>query len=142
MDPRVYEAGSFDKLAATFGRVRKTVTFEIVALDDDTILRIFPLRGGLSSCCIAFVDSFSRQTPVLLSSRKFGLRKRESNFLPLLLAGLTNVKMAANLFLAESTVADHIKSSIRKTNAKRRSDAIARICNFGDEDGIMNATSA
>lgn len=129
-------------LTETFKAARLSVKPVIEAIDDDTVFRIVPLGGALSGCCSVFVDSFDRRGSLMSAARKFGLTKREMQFIPLLLQGLTTAEMAAALFLAESTVGDHIKSIMRKTMAKKRAEVISRVYSLQNEDPDDLVTSA
>ena len=59
---------------------------------------------------------------------------REKQVLELLLAGLTNGEIAAQLFLSESTVKSHLASSFRKLGVSSRAEA-AR-CVLAPESGL------
>ena len=59
---------------------------------------------------------------------------REKQVLELLLAGLTNGEIAAQLFLSESTVKSHLASSFRKLGVSSRAEA-AR-CVLASESGL------
>lgn len=120
------------RLAAAFKTARQTGQDVIEAFDDDTIFRIVPLGGAMHGCCQVFVDSFDRSASFMAAAKEHGLTRREAEILPLILGGMTNGEMAQKLFIAESTVADHMKSILRKTNAKKRSEVIARLYNFAD----------
>jgi DNA-binding NarL/FixJ family response regulator len=57
---------------------------------------------------------------------------RERQVLALLVAGLTNEEIAAQMYLAESTVKRHLTSAFRRLGAHSRRDAVAQILT-GDE---------
>ena len=59
---------------------------------------------------------------------------REKQVLELLLAGLTNGEIAAELFLSESTVKSHLASSFRKLGVSSRTEA-AR-CVLAPDSGV------
>jgi DNA-binding NarL/FixJ family response regulator len=52
---------------------------------------------------------------------------REKQILTLVVAGLTNSQIAAELFLAESTVKSHLSSAFSKLGVSSRSEAVAMI---------------
>jgi DNA-binding NarL/FixJ family response regulator len=57
---------------------------------------------------------------------------RERQVLALVVAGLTNEEIAAQLYVAPSTVKHHLTSAFRRLGARSRRDAVAQILN-GDE---------
>jgi DNA-binding CsgD family transcriptional regulator len=63
--------------------------------------------------------------PIILLA--YGLSQREENVVQLLLHGLSNEEIAADLKLSTHTVKDHIKSIFRKVGAASRAEVAARI---------------
>ena len=59
--------------------------------------------------------------------RPRALTTREKQILMLVVAGLTNSQIAAELFLAESTVKSHLSSAFGKLGVSSRSEAVAMI---------------
>lgn len=55
---------------------------------------------------------------------RFGLTERESEVLGAMAEGLSNEKIAEALFISEGTVKTHVKSILRKLNAKDRTQAV------------------
>ena len=102
--------------------------FEV--LDEETVLRIVPLSGRLTGCVSVFVDVFSRRGSVFEAAKKFGLTRRESDVLGLILRAKTNAEIAETLCLAESTVGDHAKSLMRKMSASKRVEIVSRVFNL------------
>jgi DNA-binding NarL/FixJ family response regulator len=90
------------------------------AFDNDTVLRIVPLGAKLFGCVAIFIDAFSRRGSVFEAAKLYGLTKRESEVLQLLIRGNTNPEIANELCVAESTAGDHIKSLMRKTKSTKR----------------------
>lgn len=126
-------------LADLFKEVRQSTASVVEAIDDETVFRIVPLGSALAGCCEVFIDSFDRRGWAMVAAQQFGLTKREMQFIPMLLQGLTSAEMAAALYIAESTVSDHMKSIMRKTKAKKRAEVISRIYSLvtDDEDGAV-----
>lgn len=65
----------------------------------------------------------TRSSDIVSRSR---LSAREVEIISLIVAGNSNVRIAAQLFLAEKTVKNHISSIYGKLGAVSRSDAISR----------------
>jgi DNA-binding NarL/FixJ family response regulator len=56
--------------------------------------------------------------------KKYGLTQREHDVLVKMSEGLSNLEIAARLFLSESTVKTHVSNVLFKLDAKRRTEAI------------------
>jgi DNA-binding CsgD family transcriptional regulator len=98
--------------------------------NDETVLRIVPLTGALFGSVIIFVDTFSHRGSIFETAKTFGLTKRESETLQLLVRGKTNADLAELLCVAESTIGDHVKSVMRKLNVSKRGELVSRIFNL------------
>ena len=106
-------------------RTTNTVLFE--AYDDETVLRIVPLDTQLFGCVAIFVDVFGHRGSVFEAAKKYGLTKRESQVLALMVRATTQADIAAQLCVAESTVGDHIKSIMRKMDTSKRIEIISKV---------------
>jgi len=66
-----------------------------------------------------------------LFARSFGLSARESEVLSLLGVGLDSKEIAAQLFLSDHTINDHVKAVLAKTGARIRQVLISRALGAG-----------
>lgn len=114
---------------------RATGSPNVIAYDNDTVLRIVPLNDVMAGCVAIFVDNFSKRGSVFEAAKRFGLTKRESEVLQLVLSARTNNDIADVLGLAESTVSDHLKSIMRKTNVSKRVELVSKVFN-ADHDSV------
>ena len=78
----------------------------------------------VEAVCAGQVSAPSEQRQAL---RARALTAREKQVLMLVVAGLTNPQIAAELFLAESTVKSHLSSAFGKLGVSSRSEAVALI---------------
>lgn len=108
-------------------RTHKATVFHVH--DNDSVLRIVPLNASLAGCVAIFIESFARRGSIFEAAKTFGLTKRESEVLPLLVRGKTNAEIADALCVAESTVGDYVKSILRKAGTSKRVELISRIFN-------------
>jgi DNA-binding CsgD family transcriptional regulator len=99
------------------------------AYDDETVVRIVPLGPNMFGCVAIFVEVFSHRGSIFEATKTFGLTRRESEVLQLLLAGKTTTQIADALSVAESTAADHTGSIMRKAGVSRRAELICKIFN-------------
>ena len=97
------------------------------AYDDETILRIVPLDGHLFACVAIFVDTFGRRGSIFRAAKQFGLTKRESEVLQMLIQVKSSSEIAESLGVAESTVSDHVKSIMRKLGTSKRAALVSKV---------------
>lgn len=113
--------------------VRETIhssTPNLSAFDDETVLRIVPLGEELAGCAAIFVDAYSHRGSVFEAAKAFGLTKRETQVLRLIITGKSSLQMAKMLFVAESTVSDHVKSVMRKMMVSKRVEILSKLFNL------------
>ena len=82
------------------------------------------LGAVVEAVCAGQVSAPNEQRRAL---RARALTAREKQVLMLVAAGLTNSQIAAELFLAESTVKSHLSSAFGKLGVSSRSEAAAVI---------------
>jgi DNA-binding CsgD family transcriptional regulator len=104
--------------------------------DDETVLRIVPLSNHLFGCVAIFVDTYGHRGSVFEAAKRFGLTKREAEVLQMVIYGKSNSEIAELLFIAESTVADHTKSLMRKLAASNRVELVAKVYKLEQGDDI------
>ncbi len=115
------------ELAARCRESRASETILVEAYDDETVLRIVPLAGRFFDCVAIFIDAFGRRGSVAEAAKRFGLTKRESEVVPLILRGCTNAEIANMLCVAESTISDHVKNIMRKMDTSKRIEIIGKV---------------
>jgi DNA-binding NarL/FixJ family response regulator len=101
---------------------------KLVHADIDGLVHESELERGL----LATVDAVQARQLCVPASMHGALAKpvfshREKQVLALLVAGLTNAEIAAQLFLSESTVKSHLASSFRKLGVSSRADAARQV---------------
>jgi DNA-binding CsgD family transcriptional regulator len=88
-----------------------------------------PLRAEIEAIARrARIDLEGQRQPADLASKPevpFGLTTRELEVLELLVAGLTNREIAADLFVAPKTVSAHVEHILNKLGVSRRMEAAA-----------------
>jgi len=68
---------------------------------------------------------FSLFPSVAVASQKFSITSREADILGLLTEGMSNLEIAARLFVAEQTVKFHLTNIYRKLHVNNRTKAVA-----------------
>jgi DNA-binding NarL/FixJ family response regulator len=87
---------------------------------------MFVLFGYVMSRLVRRKDPESPQSFILNEKKQWelGISKRELQVLDRLSQGMSNLEIAENLFISESTVKTHVSNILLKLNAKRRTEAI------------------
>ncbi len=92
------------------------------------MLRVVPLTGELDGYVAAFLEDIgARSNSLALASKRFKLTNRESEVLGFILKGYSSPRIAADLFISEGTVGDHVKNILRKAGTKSRSELLVRV---------------
>jgi DNA-binding CsgD family transcriptional regulator len=98
-------------------------------VDEDTLLRIVPLDSSGAACVGVLVERFGSRGPLVSAAKTYRLTKREMEILNFVFQGMSNSEIAEALYIAHSTVADHIKSLMRKTQTTKRVHLISKLMN-------------
>lgn len=91
------------------------------------VVRTQPLSGRAGEFVGVRIDRFRPPNSLTAASARFGISPREVQVLALLLDGDHLDQIAHFLHITSSTVQDHIKSMLDKTESRNRSELIARI---------------
>jgi DNA-binding CsgD family transcriptional regulator len=86
-----------------------------------------PLFGATEMGIGVLVQRFRTRSPLRTAVQRFSVSPRETQVLALLLNGDTLNEIAAALHITSSTVQDHIKSLMQRTETHGRAEMIARI---------------
>lgn len=102
-------------------------------IDDTTLVRIVPLAGEYQQYTAVFVERVGDRGSTRSAATRYRLTRRETEVLGLVVRSHTTAQIADALCITQATVADHIKSLMRKTKCSRRSELIARVYNLDHE---------
>jgi DNA-binding CsgD family transcriptional regulator len=87
-----------------------------------------------------WLETLGARHMIRSATTKFRISVREREVLSLLFDGHSIADIARHLFIAESTVADHVKRVITKTGARNRVEMAAKILGWpSDRDGFSAA---
>jgi DNA-binding CsgD family transcriptional regulator len=125
----VADAGPEFKLLVT--NCHKLHEPAIHVVDEDTLLRIMPLETADAPCVGIQVERF-RRSSFVSAAKACRLTKRETEILQLVVEGASNAQIAEALFIAQSTVADHVKSVMHKTQTTKRTRLISEFARGGE----------
>ena len=90
-------------------------------------LRTQPLAGTGGPFIGVLIETVPHRNSLARAAARFEISPRESEVLALLLDGSSLAQIAATLHITSSTVQDHLKSLLYKTNAQNRSEMIAKV---------------
>jgi DNA-binding CsgD family transcriptional regulator len=102
-------------------------------IDEDVILRIAPLESHGAECAVIMIESFGHRGSLAKAAKAYRLTKRELEILGFVIQGMSNAEIADRLFIAHSTVADHLKSLLRKTQSTKRIHLLSKL-GYGEPD--------
>jgi DNA-binding CsgD family transcriptional regulator len=91
------------------------------------VVRTQPMSGPAGLFIGVHVDRFQPANSLTGVAARFHISPREVQVLALLLDGNHLDQIAKQLFITSSTVQDHIKSMLDKTDSRNRSELIARV---------------
>ena len=143
LGPRVYVLDESGELA--LGDSRGVLPDELLALvrraipsaptllklnihGDVHLVRVLPLEGQEGKQQYAVVIELRRsREPVLEAFDRYRLSPREVEVLSLIIQGAPNRTIAETLYIAETTVQNHVRNLCDKVGARRRGDLLARV---------------
>lgn len=124
-------------LSPAVDRVVRQVTAESKGADvlalvpPSLILRIVELDGPAGLHYGIFAEAYQSRDSMREAARRYTISRRELEVLTLLVQGAATSEIAAQLHIAETTVQDHIKSIAAKTNARSRTEIVAKVLGPG-----------
>jgi DNA-binding CsgD family transcriptional regulator len=98
-----------------------------VRIDDASHVRIVPVSGAWTEAYALFVERAGDRGSLRVAAGKYGLTVREVDVLGLIVMHRSNAQIALELCIAESTVADHVRSLFRKMHCSRRTELFAAL---------------
>jgi DNA-binding NarL/FixJ family response regulator len=85
------------------------------------------MESSTVDCAAIVVESFGHRGALTHATSFYKLTKREVEILALVVQGLSNAEIAESLYVAHSTVADHLKNVMRKTHTTKRIQLLSKI---------------
>lgn len=104
------------------------------------VVRTQPMSGPPGLFIGVHVDRYQPPNSLTGAAARFHITPREVQVLALLLDGNHLDEIAQRLYITSSTVQDHIKSMLDKTDSRNRSELIARVLGW-ESSPITHATS-
>jgi DNA-binding NarL/FixJ family response regulator len=91
------------------------------------LIRLVRLLGEGRPCYALFIETLATRSPIDAACTRYALSERERDVLPHLLRGTSTAEIAAELMIAESTVATHVRNIGAKMNASKRKEIVATV---------------
>jgi DNA-binding CsgD family transcriptional regulator len=99
-------------------------------------VRALPMNGSAGSFIGVRIERVPQQNSLADAATRYRLTPREVQVLALLFDGSHLDEISRSLHITSSTVQDHIKSTIRKTGSRNRSELIAHILGWEFEPSV------
>ena len=109
-------------------------------LDAVTTLRIQSLNPSPEPNCVVFIEPISCRISIDEAADRYGLTKRESELLLLIIGSRTTPEIASGLSISPGTVGDHVGNILRKTGTRRRSELVARVLHLEHDSAFIEGT--
>ncbi len=103
------------------------------------VVRTQPMSGPAGLFIGVRIDRFQQPNSLTDAATRFHISPREVQVLALLLDGNHLDQIAKQLHITSSTVQDHIKSMLDKTESRNRSELIARVLGWESTPGARQA---
>jgi DNA-binding NarL/FixJ family response regulator len=108
--------------------------------DNDFVLRLIPLTGGDIPIVGIQIETYRRHTSYADAAKTYRITKREMEILQLVLTGASNAQIAQALYIAPSTVADHVKSLMKKTKTTKRTALMSKFSKDSDDNRLSGGS--
>jgi DNA-binding CsgD family transcriptional regulator len=126
-----------DRMPASLERIvrdlihrARNVLESVLAMDGDTVVRIIkPYTENPELTCV-IIEKLRTRNPLGEAVERHGMTNRQAEVLKLLMQGAPNTDIASQLHIAPTTVEDHIRNIAAKTDARSRSQIVARVLGF------------
>lgn len=116
---------------------RESCTTQMVVPIPKLVVRAIPMSNNGPVHLIVLIELLHVRYTLASAQRDFHLSDREVQVLQLLFEGHRVNEIANQLFLAESTVQDHIKHAITKTGSANRVEMTAKILGWSNRDHTL-----
>jgi DNA-binding CsgD family transcriptional regulator len=103
------------------------------------VVRTRPMSGPAGLFIGVRIDRFRPPNSLTGAAERFHISPREVQVLALLLDGNHLEEIATRLHIASSTVQDHIRSMLEKTQSRNRSELIARALGWDSTPSVHEA---
>jgi DNA-binding CsgD family transcriptional regulator len=100
-----------------------------VVLTGGLVLRIVPLAGNGGAYASVLVEPQARREHLQRAVGRYGLTRRESEVLGCIMDGSNPADIADSLAISPATLKDHLKSLLKKVDARSRSEMLVKIFN-------------
>jgi DNA-binding CsgD family transcriptional regulator len=119
-----------DELRSILQRSEKPESEHVLGPVAGSFFRILPLSGSFGTFYAICFENEARREDMKEAAARFSLSPRELEVLDRVLQGMKATEIAQDLHIAETTVFDHFKRISQKTNARNRTNMVAKILNW------------
>ncbi|MGH7736985.1 MAG: helix-turn-helix domain-containing protein [Candidatus Tyrphobacter sp.] len=105
----------------------------------ELIVRVVPLERGRHYAIALVLEPFQGRSPLADAVRRFRLTNRELEVIALLFSGLGTPGVAKRLSISATTVNDHVKRLLAKTNCVNRTEMAATLLGWRGPERLDDA---
>jgi DNA-binding NarL/FixJ family response regulator len=98
----------------------------VTALVSGYLLHMKQLRGREQYYLVS-IERVARRDHIAQATRRYGLSRRETEVLSLILCGDRANDIAVELGISPTTVNDHLANLLRKTDSRNRSEMLSKV---------------
>jgi DNA-binding CsgD family transcriptional regulator len=102
------------------------------------VVRTHPMSGATGLFIGVRIDKFKPANSLARAASRFRISPRELNVLAMLLEGEALDDICARLGITSSTVQDHIRSMVEKTESRNRTELVARVLGWDSSDSLKS----
>lgn len=121
---------SVDRIARNLMHQIKHVSDSVLAMDGDKVVRIIKPYADDSELTCIILENLRTRDPLGDAVKRHRMTSRQAEVLNLLMQGAPNVAIASRLHISQATVDDHVRNIAAKTDARNRSQIVARVLGF------------
>jgi DNA-binding CsgD family transcriptional regulator len=101
-----------------------------IGVDGNTVVRLLEWQGEIAKLRCVIVEEIRMRDPLQEAALRFGITRRETEVLRLVLLGASTAAIARRLQIAETTAYDHVKHIAIKTASGGRREIVAHVLGF------------
>ena len=123
-----------DRIAASLktNEARRETETSLILAFGGVSLRVVPMEGSNEYFLTLLVEPLAQRDYLRRAASHYSLTRRESEVLSHMLQGSGPIEIAEALAISRSTVKDHVKNLMKKTDARTRAEMLVKVYDVRD----------